>query len=148
MAIVVTTPSGVTYSIPEPGDVNWGADLTEFLAGLAMALRSGDTVITTELVMTPVVTNVLNGDILDVTGKSTFRLQASADVALNTTTPLLASSLDGKRVLLIGDSNFTITIPDAGNLNINGECLLERDEFIELIWLESSSQWKELNRSN
>lgn len=155
MAIMKTTPSGDTFSIPEAGEVNWSQQVTNILFYVLDAIRNGDTVQTTELVTRPTVLNVANNDILDVTGVGVVLLQSTGNVKLNASSPVLNGGYDGKRLTLICSSDYEICVPDTdtqGNMQINGPCTLRRNadhtDVLELVWIDSVSKWIETSRNN
>lgn len=147
----ITTTSGNTYQLPEPGDADWGSDLTELLYELGTsALMAGSVGDFGEFRMTPLNITVTNNMSLDSSGTSLALLTAASSVTLNSTTPIQTpTSSNGKMLRLVNThASNTITIPDTGNVDINGPVILGYLQTLDIQWLDSVGRWVEIARNS
>lgn len=145
------TPSGDTYTVPEQGDPNWGANATAILDRSLDSLTAGDTIVATEIIITPVPVTVANGDTLIQTNTSFVYLTVSGaqDVTLSSITPIEIPNADGKQLLIVNtDPTYVVTIPDSGTTDINGGVTLGLNQSIKVVWLAAVGKWVEQDRNN
>lgn len=150
MGIQVTTPTGAVFTVPESGDPDWGTEATNFLVYLANALIAGGAGVFSEIVNPPTTVVATNNQILDVTGTSLVLFNPSASVTLSSTTPIGAPlNQDGKQLTLVNiNATNNVTIPDSGNVDINGPVTLGQYSVLTLRWLDSIGRWIEVSRNN
>lgn len=71
----------------------------------------------------------------------------SGAVTVDTTTGIQAGTENLQEIDIMGShATNTVTLPDSGNLNLNGPCILGLDDAIRLVWIEADSLWYELSR--
>jgi len=151
MSYQKTTPSGDVFIVPERGDPDWGANATAILDRSLDSLQSGDLLSGSELVITPLNLTVSNGDHINETGSSLVVIKTNGqDVTLDAVAPITSPvGRDGKLLEIINvDNTFLVTIPDAGNTNINGGVTLGYMQSITVRWLGVVSMWSEVARNN
>lgn len=148
--ITITTSTGDTFNLPEPGDADWGTDVTEFLYFLKDALIAGGVGNFGEFRMTPLSITATAGMALDPSGTSLAELNCAANITLNSTTPIQTpTNSDGKMLRLVNiNPNFTITIPDNGNVDINGPVILGYLQTLDIQWLDTVGRWVEIARNS
>lgn len=152
MPTEIITTAGDTYEVPLPGESNYGDEVHNLLVDLGTnALLKNGAVTTSQLVLptSGTVTSLTAGSVMNVGTRTVHMVQsASGAITLNSTTPLNNSSTDGFVVILIGRSaTNTVTIPDSGNVDLNGSITLGANTSITLIWMNAIGKWVELNRN-
>ncbi|WP_448191264.1 hypothetical protein [Azospirillum sp. sgz301742] len=152
MGTSVTTNLGNTYVIPGDNETDWGeAQVGPALVELLQyALLEGGDVsllkLVGPLVTTPVSLTVDNGSTVPSSAPCYFLTGLGGPVALSTITPIAAGTYPGQHLILVGRSSIApVTVPDSGNVNINGSCDLEQDEALVLLW--TGTAWVELSRT-
>ena len=136
MAQTVTLNS-VDYTIPDPGEKGYGANLTAYLVALGAA-TTGDSVGTAVATAGSTVSPSSNIIILS----------AASAVSLSGTTAISDGSNDGQLLELVGTSDTnTVQVPDGANTNLNGDVILGAEESITLRWNDTDSEWVERTRS-
>jgi len=72
---------------------------------------------------------------------------AAGAITLNATTPIEDGTQDMQELFLMGvHATNTVTIPDSGNVDLNGACVLGLSDSIYLIWHEDDGVWYEMSR--
>jgi len=129
--------NGVDYSIPDPNEKSWGAEVTAYLVAVA-AVVSGYTVDTVAA------TAALQ---LDPT-KNILHLNAASAVTLHATTAILDGANNGQVLILFGTSDTnTVTVPTAANTALNGNAILKDGDSLSMIWDSVDSLWRENARN-
>ena len=148
---VSKTLFGVTRTIPETDEVDWGDPTTDLLADICDALATFYHVIGANYLTRlgdPVSETFTAAQVLTVT--KPLHIGEGASVAVTIT--LANGTVDGHVVRIMStDSTKTITILNSGNMLMRSDVTLENGESIELMWISSSggitSKWVELSRS-
>lgn len=141
-----------TIEIPEVDEIDWGAEVSAFLATYTedldeIAYQDADGNVFNRLS----VTTATLADGAELTPASSwYRLQGtSGAITLDGTTAITDGEKDGQ-VLVIkctSDAN-SVTINDGANTDMNGNVTLLEGDVIELFWDDTSSEWVERNRTN
>lgn len=82
-------------------------------------------------------------------GRQLIRVQGNGGaITVDATTGVTAGTKDGIELRLQGlsDTN-TVTIASAGNMRLNGTCVLGNGDVLDLMWNNSNSTWDEVGRS-
>lgn len=152
MGTPITTTSGNTYSVPSDGETDWGDSevgpaLIDLLQNAVMV--GGDIAgikLTGPLVHAPLDLTVAVGSTIPSAAACYFLTGQGGPITVSATTPVQAGTQRGQQLVLVGGSaTAPVTIPDSGNLNINGSVDLELDEAVTLLW--TGSRWIELSRT-
>lgn len=70
-------------------------------------------------------------------------------ITLDATVGVTAGTVDGQEIRIMGThATNTVTLPDSGNLNLNGACVLGLYDIIDLVWIDADSMWYEVSRSS
>ncbi len=144
---------GTTYSVPETDEEDWGAQGTTMLVAL---LAGGDSTEFTSAASNVVAKQISGADLtIAAAGTITWtanRHKVAGDggaVTVDATTGISAGEADGQPLRLIGTSDTnTVTLAHAGNVSLNGTCVLRDGYYIDLEWVSADSQWEEVNRSH
>lgn len=152
MAVSVTY-RGTTYSVPETDEEDWGAEVTAQLQALLTA--GDDTEYTTAasniISRTPVGADLTVADGATLTWTHNVHLVSGSGGAatVDATTGISAGEFDRQRLRLIGGSDVnTVTLAFAGNVNVNGACVLANGHVIDLEWDTTNTEWLEVSRSH
>lgn len=152
MAVSVTYRS-TTYSVPETDEEDWGAEVTAQLTAL---LNGGDATehesaasnivakepVGADLTIAAAATITWTHNVHMVTG-------SGGAVTVDSTTGVSAGEFDRQKLTLIGGSDTnTVTLAHAGNLNLNGACVLAAGHHVVLRWDNDGSEWIEESRSH
>lgn len=150
MSYPVTTGDGVTFNLPEAGDANWGTEVTNYLIHMAGAAFA-PTVNTTTKLIVPTLNGVVSaGGIISTTVSTLIRVSGDGSaVTLSLTTPLNNGTQDGEFIIVMGGSDTnTVTINDAGNVDLRGPITLGTNQAVTLIWSAVAGKWVEISRNN
>lgn len=82
-------------------------------------------------------------------GRQLIRVQGNGGaITVNATTGVTAGTKDGIELRLQGlsDAN-TVQIDTAGNMRVNGTCVLGQGDILDLQWDNSDAKWTEVSRS-
>ena len=141
-----------TVLVPIVDEIDWGAEVSAFLATLIEDLHaiswqdaagnvfSKMSVTTTTFAASATLTPDTN--IYRVSG-------TSAAVTMDATTSITDGEVDGQLLLMVGTSDTnTVTILDAKNTKQNGNVTLKAGHEIEYWWDSTGSVWQERTRNN
>lgn len=150
---------GVTRTLPDVGDTDWGSEMQQVLRDLCKGLNTLTTLITDQAFLAlPATEENLTSTPATLTidtPRSNLKANAGTDVIVEVTT-ITAGTTDGQLALLIGHKDNTATqfaVLEAGsvtNAAINGNMQLKPGAAIYLLWDESDPSnkvWRELSRS-
>lgn len=152
MGTPVTTKLNNAYTIPDANERGWAGQVGPLLIELAQnSLMDGGSIdaltLTQILTMTPVSTSLAEGGTLSVSASNYYVQSTGGAVTLSATTPISNGSAQGQRLQIVGRSaSDTVTIPDSGNVNLQGTWLGGLDDVLTLEW--TGTNWIEISRSN
>lgn len=149
---IAKTLLGSARLVPETGETGWGDEGTQILVDLidianvlVQKLTSGALVL-----VYPTATATLAASATLTQSAPIMRIKSTGGaVTLDTTTPITAGEFDGQQLEIVGtDNTDTVTIPNSGNVFLNGLILLTSGVRIGLEWFDSNSLWVEKTRNN
>ena len=141
-----------TVLVPETDEVDWGAEVSAFLATLIE-----DATATTYQDSSGNVFNRIQWTTASIADSGTltpattgYRLAGDGGAAtLDGTTAITDGEVDGQILIIKGTSDTnTVTIDDAANTDLNGQVVLGDGDTIYLAWDDTSSAWVEINRNS
>lgn len=141
-----------TIQIPETDEVDWGAEVSAFLATFSedldsIAFQDADGNVFQRYL--PTTTTIANAATL-TPASSLYRLSGSGGaVTLNGTTAITDGEKDGQILTIKGTSDTnTVTINDSANTSMNGNCTLGDGDVIRFFYDLTSGVWVEEYRNN
>ncbi len=149
---IAKTLLGSARQVPQTGETGWGGEGTQIFVDLidsnnivVQKLASGSLVL-----VYPTATATLAASATLTQTAPIMQIKSTGGaVTLDTTTPITAGETDGQQLEITGtDDTDTVTIPDSGNVDLNGLILLIKHTHIRLVWVSADTQWVELGRSN
>lgn len=143
---------GSARQVPETGETGWGGEGTQILVDLidsnniaVQKLASGALV----LVFPTATASLAAGATLTQTAPIMRVASTGGAVTLSAATAIAAGEHDGQQIEIMGtDNTNTVTIPDSGNVDLNGLIVLSDHVAITLEWFDGDSKWVERTRSN
>ena len=144
---------GVTYLVMETDEEDWGDQGTTMLVAL---LEAGDDTEFTSVATNIVAKRIVGADLsIAVAGTITWTHNHhlvtgdGAAVTVDATTGISAGEVDRQPLRLVGGSDTnTVTIPFAGNVNVNGAAVLAAGHVIDFEWDTTNTEWLEVGRSH
>ena len=141
-----------TVLVPETDEVDWGAEVSAFLATLiedadASTFQDADGNVFNRIQWTTA--TIANGG--ELTPATTgYRLAGDGGAAtLDGTTAITDGEKDGQILIIKGTSDTnTVTIPNSSNTALNGQIVLGDGDVIKLLWDSTSSEWLEESRNS
>lgn len=146
MAVAITL-YGVGRTIPNQPDTGWG-EMTQVVVDLATGVEHGTFLSVGEAIayQRSVTQVVAANDTVNPTRRE-IRLSAASAVTLSASTAVAAGAKDGQLLTLRGGSS-PVTILHGANVQLNGNCVLSLNEYLELEWDATQADWLEVGRSN
>lgn len=144
---------GAVRQVFTVGETGWGPETTQILLDLidsnnitVQKLASGALV----LVRNVVLHAALAGGATMTPSASVMRVVSTGGaVTLSAVTAITAGEYDEQLLDVVGTDNVnTVTIPDAGIMQINGLITLQTGTRIGLAWDNGAMLWREITRNN
>ena len=144
---------GATRQVPQTGETGWGSEGTQILVDLidsnnitVQKLSSGALVFVLNVVTAAA---LAAGATLTPAATVMRVLSTGGAVTLSAATAITAGQFDEQHLEVVGtDAVNTVTIPDAGIMDINGLILLGLGTRISLAWDNGAMLWREKSRNN
>jgi len=150
---IAKTLLGSVRQVPQTGETGWGSEGTQIFVDLidsnnisVQKLASGSLVFVNGVATAAA---LAAGATLTQTATVMRVLSTGGAVTLSAVTAIAAGEYDEQVLEVAGTDNVnTVTIPDAGNMDINGLITLSLGTRISLAWDDGAALWREVSRNN
>ena len=150
---IAKTLLGATRQVFTVGETGWGPETTQILLDLidtsevtVQKLASGALVLVPNVVLHAA---LAGGATMTPAAKVMKVVSTGGAVTLSAVTAITAGEFDEQLLDVVGtDNTDTVTIPDAGIMQINGLITLQTGTRICLAWDNGAMLWRERSRNN
>lgn len=141
---------GVARTIPETGEVDWGAEMTALLSAITYAVDGAMYKTSSNIALLRferTTTTLAAGATLTPTYPWHHIQGDGGAVTLSAVTAIADGEVDGQLLrLTCSHATYSVTVPDGANTDLNGPAIVEQGQSLLLQWNATDSVWEEVSR--